>query len=63
MILLTDNTNVYIRCKCGHTWQDTGSELKKDIVVTSATIEEIKFTVDYKCEKCGKEVSACIYVR
>ncbi len=54
---------VYIRCKCGHSWQDDNSELRKDVVVTSGMIDEIKFTVDYKCEKCGRDVSACIYVR
>ncbi|MEA2004617.1 MAG: hypothetical protein U9O53_06745 [archaeon] len=60
---MSENTKVYIRCKCGHSWQDDNSELRKDIVVTSGMIDEIKFTVNYKCEKCGRETSACIYVR
>ncbi|MEA3230017.1 MAG: hypothetical protein U9P44_03805 [archaeon] len=42
---------------------ESNPEIERNIVVTSNTIDEIRYTVNYKCEKCGRSESASLYVQ
>lgn len=60
---MSDEANIFIKCRCGHSWNEKDVELQKDVVVTANTIDEIRFKIDYKCEKCGRKETASTYVR
>ncbi len=62
-IFLAQDTRVFIKCRCGHTWMETDPDVQKDIVITSSTIDETKLAIAYKCEKCGKSTTAYLYTR
>ena len=60
---MSGNSNVFIKCRCGHTWKESMDNFDKDIAVTANTIDQIRLRVNYKCEKCGREESASMYLR
>lgn len=55
------SSSVYVKCSCGNTFEIDNPEIKKIFVVTRSKIDEVQYTFDYKCPKCGKETHATGY--
>ena len=54
-------SSMYIKCRCGHSFKSDDLKVNRIFVITGPRIDQMQFTVDYKCPKCGKETHATGY--